>query len=148
VAVALATASVRDWMIVSVPIITPDTTIATAFRLLREHHLPALPVCAQDKLVGLVDEKALLRFTPSEATTLDVYEMRAVLDRLTVARATAPTRATVAPDAGLEEAAAVMIRSTAEVIPVVDGDRFVGLMTWPSILAAAFGIPLPAERSR
>jgi acetoin utilization protein AcuB len=104
VAVALASASVRDWMIVSVPIITPDTTIATAFRLLRKHHLPALPVCAQGKLVGLVDEKALLRFTPSEATTLDVYEMRAVLDRLTVARATAPTRATVAPDAGLEEA--------------------------------------------
>jgi hypothetical protein len=41
-----------------------------------------------------------------------------------------------------------MIRSTVEVIPVVDGDRFVGLMAWPSILAAAVGIPLPAERSR
>ena len=73
---ALATAYVREWMIGSPPVITPRTTIATALRLLREHTLPALPVCEAGRLRGLVSERALLRLTPSEVTTLDVYELR------------------------------------------------------------------------
>jgi acetoin utilization protein AcuB len=140
----LGAARVRDVMTVSVPTITPKTTIATALRLLREHGLAALPVCGEGGLVGLVDEKALLRFTPSEVTTLDIYELHDVLDRLTVARAAVPARATIGPDAGLEEAAAAMLRSTAEVIPVVDGERFLGLLTWPSLLAAMVGTSRPA----
>ncbi len=134
-ALDLGSARVRDWMTVSVPVITPKTTIATALRLLREHGLSALPVCSEAGLLGLVDEKTLLRFTPSEASTLDVYELRYVLDRLTVARAIVPPPATVVPDASLDEAAALMIQSGAGVIPVVDDDRFVGLLTWNSLLA-------------
>jgi acetoin utilization protein AcuB len=141
----LGSARVRHLMTVSVPTITPKTTVATALRLLREHGLAALPVCGEDGLLGLVDEKALLRFTPSEATTLDVYELHDVLDRLTVARATVPAPTTIGPDAGLEEAATAMLRSTAEVIPVVDGERFLGLLTWPSLLAAVVGTSRPAR---
>jgi len=140
----LGSTRVRDWMTVSVPTVTPKTTVATALRLLREHGLPALPVSGEGGLLGLVGEKALLRLTPSEATTLDVYEMHDVLDRLTIARAAVPARETIGPDASLEEAAAAMLRSGIEVIPVVDGERFLGLLTWPSLLAAAVGTPRPA----
>jgi acetoin utilization protein AcuB len=139
----LGSARVRDWMTVSVPTVTPKTTVATALRLLREHGLPALPVSGGSGMLGLVDEKALLRLTPSEATTLDVYELHDVLDRLTVARAAVPVRETIGPDAGLEEAAAAMLRSTTEVISVVDGERFLGLLTWPSLLAALVETPRP-----
>ena len=67
------TTPVRDRMIPSPPTVTPHTTIGTALRLLREHHLPALPVCEGGRIRGVVDERSLLRLTPSEATTLDVY---------------------------------------------------------------------------
>lgn len=42
--VDLRTLRVRDWMSASPPVITPHTSIATALRLLREHHVSALPV--------------------------------------------------------------------------------------------------------
>jgi acetoin utilization protein AcuB len=137
----LSTTRVRDWMIASVPVITPQTTIATALRLLREHDLPALPVCAGARLLGLVDEKALLRLTPSEATTLDVYELRAALDSMTVARVATPPPAPVTPDASLDAVALLMLEAGAPVIPVLDGGRLVGLIGWSSLLAAAVGAP-------
>jgi acetoin utilization protein AcuB len=141
----LSTTQVRDWLTASVPVITPKTTIATALRLLREHDVPALPVCAGTRLLGLVDEKALLRFTPSEMTTLDVYELREWLDRMTVARAVVPTPATVAPYASLGEAGAKMLRAGADAIAVVDDGRLVGLLTRTALLEAAVDEPQAAS---
>lgn len=143
-ALDLRSADVRSISLTALPILTPKTTVATALRLMREHGISTLPVHTDTGLLGLVNEKALLRFTPSEATTLDVYELRDVLDRLTVERATVAPRAIVAPNAGLDEAAAFMVRTGADVIPVMDGGRFIGLVTWHGVLAAAVGAPQPA----
>ena len=143
-ALELRSADVRSIMVSAVPIITPKTTIGTALRLMREHGISTLPVSTDNGLQGLVNEKTLLRFTPSEATTLDVYELREVLDRLTVERATVAPRAVVEPNAGLEEAADLMLRTGADVITVVEAGRFVGLVTWCNLLAAALGAPRPA----
>lgn len=129
----------REWtrverrMMTSVPIITPQTSVGAALRLLREHRVPALPVCEGPRFVGLVDEKALLRLTPSEATTLDVYELREVLDRLTVARVVERVPA-VPPDAPLDEARLLMRSQRREVLPVLDGGHLVGLLHWTALL--------------
>lgn len=127
------TASVRDSMIFS-PVITPRTTVATALRLLREHETRALPVCDGDRFAGLVSETGLLRLTPSDVTTLDVYELRNVLDRLTVARVIEPVP-TISAAASLEDAAALMRTGRHEILPVVDGGRLVGLLPWTAVLA-------------
>ncbi len=134
----LSTSPVGRWMARTLPVITPSTTVNTALRLLREHRLPALPVCAGTRFLGLVGERALLRLTPSEMTTLDVYELRRELEKLTVARAISPAPA-VASDTPLDEAAVVMGRSAAEVLPVLDGGRLVGLLPWTALLAAVGG---------
>ncbi len=127
----------RDRMIAS-PIITPRTTVSTALRLLRENCLPALPVVDGGRFVGLVDEKALLRLTPSEATTLNAYELHYVLDRVNVAEVTMPSR-TVPADAPLSEAAAMMVREAAGVLAIAENSRLVGLLTWNALLAAITG---------
>jgi acetoin utilization protein AcuB len=147
VIVDLGSALVRDWMI-GAPIVTRRTTVATALRLLREHQVPALPVWENGLLAGLVDEKALLRFTPSEATTLDVYELREALDKMTVARAMTPAAA-VAPDTPLDKAAGLMVKDAAEALPVVETGRVVGLLTRASVLRAAAGeeLSLPIASS-
>jgi acetoin utilization protein AcuB len=139
----LATTPVRDRMIPSPPTETPQTTVAAALRLLREHHLPALPVCEGGRVRGVVDEKALLRLTPSEATTLDVYELRAVLDRLTLALVTVTLVPTVTPDTPLIDAAALLLRTGRAVVLVVEGTRLAGLVTETTLLAAAIGHPTP-----
>ena len=139
--VSFAAGYVRDCMALPVPAIASKTGIATALRLLREHRAEALPVLDGACFVGLVDEAALLRFTPSEATTLDVYELREVLERLTVARATVRTEA-VAPGAPLSAVVAAMCRARARVLPVVEKGRLVGLLPWTRLLAAASGEPV------
>jgi len=126
------TASVRSSTIFS-PVITPRTTVATALRLLREHETKALPVCDADRFVGLVNETGLLRLTPSDVTTLDVYELRNVLDGLTVARVVEPVPA-IAADASLEDAAVLMRTGRHEVLPVLDGGRLIGLLPWTAVL--------------
>jgi acetoin utilization protein AcuB len=126
---------VRDWMIASVPTITPRTTIATALRLLRDHALPALPVVSEGRLLGLVSEIGLLRFTPSEATPLDVYEIHEALDPVTVVRIVELARAT-APDRPLHEAGLAMLQSHADVIPVVDDGHVAGMLTSTAFVAA------------
>ncbi len=139
--VNLNSARVRDWMAAPLPAITPRTTVATALRLLREHCVAAVPVLDGTRVVGLVDEKSLLRFTPSEATTLDVYELREVLDKMTVARALTPVSTAVGPDTPLAAAAVAMRLASAPVLPVMDGDRLIGLLPWTRVLAAATGEP-------
>ncbi len=134
----LRTSRVRTRMVPPVPVITPRTTVATALRLLREHGISALPVCEGDRFVGLVDERALLRLTPSEMTTLDVYELRTELEKLTVARAMSSAVA-VTPETPLDEAAALMRRNAVEILPALDGGRLVGLLHWTALLAAVAG---------
>jgi len=128
----IRTSTVRDG-VVSSPVITSRTTISTALRLLREHDVAALPVCDGPRLLGLVDEKALLRLTPSDATTLDVYELRDVLDGLTVSRVIESVPS-ISVDATLEDAAVLMRTGRHPVLPVVDAGRFVGLLPWTAVL--------------
>ncbi|MHB8730337.1 MAG: CBS domain-containing protein [bacterium] len=126
------TASVRSSMIFS-PVITPRTTVSTALRLLREHETTALPVCDGERFLGLVNETGLLRLTPSDVTTLDVYELRNVLDGLTVSRIIEPVP-TISAGASLEDAAVLMRTGRHEVLPVVDGGRLIGLLPWTAVL--------------
>jgi acetoin utilization protein AcuB len=126
------TAGVRDRLVFS-PVITTRTTVATALRLLREHDLPALPVCDGERFVGLVTETGLLRLTPSDVTTLDVYELRDVLDGLTVSRVVEPIPA-LAPGSSLEDAAQLMRAGRHPVLPVMESGRLIGLLPWTAVL--------------
>jgi acetoin utilization protein AcuB len=130
--IAVRTANVQSSMVFS-PVITPRTTVATALRLLREHGTAALPVVDGDRFVGLVHETGLLRLTPSDVTTLDVYELRNVLDGLTVSRIVEPVPS-IAPGASLEDAAVLMRTGRYGVLAVVDGERFIGLLPWTAVL--------------
>jgi CBS domain-containing protein len=130
--------SVRNWLSPAAPAVTGRTGVGTTLRLLRESGQVALPLVENGNLLGLVFEKDLLRLAPSEATTLDVYELRAVLDRLTVGRVLRPIAA-LPPGASLDEALLHMGRESLEAVPVADGDCFLGLLTWPSLLAALGG---------
>jgi len=57
---------VREWMVSSVPVITPRTTVATALLLLREHKIPALPVAAAGTLLPAGDLATPPRSAPDD----------------------------------------------------------------------------------
>jgi acetoin utilization protein AcuB len=140
----LSAPRVEDSIRTSFLVLSPQTTVATALRLLREHGVPGLPVWDRDRFVEMMYETDLLRLTPSEASTLDIYELREVLDRMTVRRAMAPAISCAAPGDSLAEGARLLLSTPHGVIPVVSGDRPVGLLTWADVLSAAIRTPAPS----
>ena len=80
-------------------------------------------------MVGIVSDKDLLHAAPSPATSLSVYELHYLLARLTIKRVMSSPVITVSADTPLEEAARIMADNKIGGLPVLEGDKLVGIIT-------------------
>lgn len=128
---------VSECMAPSVPVVSPRTSVHEALRLVRTRGFSALPVCDGGRFLGLVREKDLLELTPSQATLLSRHELHALLDNVTVRSAVRVPPATVAHDLSLREAADILLKSSSDILPVMENDRYAGLISWMELLDAA-----------
>lgn len=121
---------VKDRMTPKPFIIAPDTSVAEALSLMRQNSVRRLPVVdKKGHLVGIVSEKDLLYASPSPATSLSVYEIGYLLSKLKVEEIMTRKVITVSPNAPLEEAARIMVDNKIGGLPVVEGERLVGIIT-------------------
>lgn len=121
---------VRERMSTQPVTIPADTPITEALRVMRQHHVRRLPVLNEEgRLIGIVSEKDLLYASPSPATSLSIYEMHYLLSQLKVTEVMTASVITVPPDTPLEEAARIMADHKIGGLPVVEGDRLVGIIT-------------------
>lgn len=127
---------VRDWMAKDPVVVAPDTPVLEAIRLLKEKGFRRLPVMEGGRLVGLVTDKDLKDAMPSKATTLSVWEMNYLLAKLTVREVMARPVVTVEADAPLEKAALLMEERKIGGLPVMEGERLVGIITVTDVLRA------------
>ncbi len=110
--------------------IRPETTMPEALDLMRKEHIHRLPVVdKRGELVGIVTEAQLLKASPSDATSLSVYEIAYLLSKLTVERLMTRNVVTVTEDTPLEEAARIMADNEVSGLPVVRGKEVVGMIT-------------------
>ena len=120
---------VRKWMTGRLMTITPQTTLPEAQRIMFECKLRRLPVMEKDKLVGIVTLGDLREAKASDATSLSVYEINYLIDRLTAKDIMTPNPITIAPDAPIAEAARLMFEHKVGGLPVVDNGRLIGIIT-------------------
>jgi len=116
----------------SKPVITirPETPMPEALDLMRKEHIRRLPVVNKHgELVGIVTEADLLRASPSEATSLSIYEVTYLLSKLTVDRIMTKKVITTTEDTPVEEAARVMADNKFSGLPVMRGKELVGIIT-------------------
>jgi acetoin utilization protein AcuB len=110
--------------------ITPDTPIVNARDLLREHNIKQLPVVDKEgKLVGILTDRDIRSAWASPATTLSIYELTYVLQKLTVESVMVRKVITTTADATVERAARIMHDHKIGSLPVVEGDKLVGIIT-------------------
>ena len=128
---------VSEYMISATPVVSSRTSVQEALRLVQDRGYSALPVCDEGRFLGMVREKDLLAMTPSQATSLSRFEIQTLLDKVTVGGIMKFPPATIAPDLSLCDAAAIMVRSSSDVLPVVDRDKFAGFISWVELLDAA-----------
>lgn len=116
---------------------TLKTTHQEAVKLLREHGIGRLPVVDnKGNLVGIVSEEDLLSTAPSPATSLSVYEIYTLLDKLTLEQIMVRPVYAVDEECSLAAAAQFMIDKAIGCLPVMRGKQLVGIITETDIFRA------------
>jgi acetoin utilization protein AcuB len=116
--------------------IPPDTAVPDAYRIICEnkiHHLPV--VDNKGKLVGIVARVDLIHAEPSPATTLSVFEANYLMAHMPI-KDVMSRPITVTEDTPLEEAARLMVEKAIGCLPVLRGDKLIGVITETDIFKA------------
>lgn len=122
---------VSDWMTENPITVVPDTTLVDAHMLLKENDIRRLPVVdAQGTLVGIVTLGDVREASPSDATSLSIWEMNYLLAKLRIEDIMTADPVTIYLTDTIAQAAMLMLEHKISGLPVVDPDgRLVGIIT-------------------
>jgi acetoin utilization protein AcuB len=138
---------VRDWMTRDPIVVTPDTMVMDARRMMTEYNIHHLPVVKKGKLVGMVTRRKLLEAAPSSASTLSIHELSYLLSKMTVSDVMEKNVIWVAPDTPVEEVVLIGYEKGIGSFPVVEGGKLVGIATATEITKALLEVFAAREES-
>lgn len=114
-----------------------DTTITKALDIMSVNDFHRLPIVDEDDhLIGLITEGVIRANTPSQATSLSIYELNYLLSKTTVESIMIKDVFTIHPDALIEEAAEIMRNNNIGCLPVIENDKVIGIITSNDIFDA------------
>jgi len=112
--------------------VSPKEGVRVAEHLMKAKRVRHLPVVSDGKLVGIIR-----RALPSPATSLEAHEITCQLDTLQVQAVMTRKVISVTPETSIEAAAALLLAHKIGGLPVVDGERLVGILTEGDVLRAS-----------
>ncbi len=121
--------NVSEWMTENV--ITAERTmpISEAHKVMQDNDIRRLPVADGDRLVGIITIGDVREASPSDATTLSIWELNYLWAQLTVEKIMTRNVMTVKPDTPILTAAEMMLENKVSGLPVVNGENLVGVIT-------------------
>jgi acetoin utilization protein AcuB len=109
---------------------SPKTNYNEALRLMETNNIKNLPVIdKRGKLVGIVTKGDMLRAEPSPVTTLSMYEMASLLDKVTMDKIMSRPVYAVEENCSITNAANFMLTNDIECLPVVKDEKLIGIIT-------------------
>ena len=129
---------VRDVMTTQVVSVRPEARVKEAIQLLDDHQITSMPVVdAEGRLVGVVSEADVLRdaLMPDRRTHEIPVEIEGRTKALTVNDVMTHLPMSVTADADLSLAASVLVDTSIKSLPVVEGDRVVGMVSRRDVIA-------------
>ncbi|NKQ35150.1 MAG: CBS domain-containing protein [Chloroflexi bacterium] len=129
---------VKDWMVTNVITAGPHTGMLDAHKLMRDHNIRRLPIVKKNnQLVGIVTRSDIRKAEPSEATTLNVWEMNYLLSKLQLKDIMTKNVLTAHVNDSLKSVALKMQENKIGALPVVDDhNKVVGIITESDIFRA------------
>lgn len=113
----------------------PEETLMEAAQVMRMHKIRRIPIVSGGKLVGLLTEGDLKRAEPS--TLSDTQEhFTEVMEGTQVNRIMIENLLTTTPDAPLVEAARTLWTNKYGALPVLEGEKLVGILTDNDLIGA------------
>ncbi|RZB37837.1 MAG: acetoin utilization protein AcuB [Desulfobacteraceae bacterium Eth-SRB2] len=123
---------VMNTYLVTVP---PDTTIIKAKDIIDEKKINHLLVVDENEnLLGLVSDRDVKQSWASPATTLSVHELNYLLTQLTVEMIMKKKIITISSGTTIEMAALIMQENRISALPVMEGEKLVGIITTTDVL--------------
>lgn len=121
---------VKDVMTKNPITIQEKESVLEAKDLMTKNKINKLPVVDKSgSLVGIITANDLQRSTPSDATTLDMYELGYLLSKLTVEKIMTKKVITVDENETVEEAARIMADKDFGCLPVMSNNLLIGIIT-------------------
>lgn len=131
---------IKEWMSTKVVTVTPDDPVTVAIKLMREEKIRHLPVVEHGTLVGILSDRLIKDYLPSEATTLDVFELHYLLGQVKVGKIMRAPVFSAPPDTPIEEAALLLYEHQISCLPVVEGGKVIGIISDKDMYAALVNI--------
>ena len=126
----MANLKVRDLMTESPFTLGVDDNLTAIYDLMEGKHIRHLPVVDMDgDLVGLVTHRDLVTGTLQMGDQLPMANQRQYLSTVSVSEIMTPDVETTAPSCDLVEAAQLMMDNKFGCLPVVEGQRLLGIIT-------------------
>jgi CBS domain-containing protein len=123
-------ALVKEWMSHPVISVRPEVSISKAHQLMKDRRIRRLVVLDGDKLVGIITIGDVREASPSDVTTLSIWELNYLWAQLTVEKVMSRKVHTIHADASMIDAAALMLDHKISGLPVVDEqNQVVGIIT-------------------
>ena len=124
---------VKNIMTTYIVITTADVDVVYAFEKLMEHKVSSLPVMEDDKLIGIITATDV-----GHNLILDKYELGTSVEEIMITPVV-----TVSPEDTIETAIKIMKEGTSSSgiinqLPVVDGDKLLGIISDGDIIQEIF----------
>ena len=134
VGIAFDKITVKEIMKKDLTVVSPTERLVHARRLMIEAHVGRLPVVDEDRLVGMVTSKDLMRaFIDFRKKVPEKYQKSQIKEVL-VEDIMSSNPTFTSKDATISEVAKIMMETGYNGLPVVEGDEVVGIITQTDIL--------------
>jgi acetoin utilization protein AcuB len=140
---------VQQFMTSQVITVSPNESILNAMNIMKTKRINRLPVLNSGKLVGIVTDGDLRAASPSPVTSLSKFEMNELLSKVSIKDVAVKKVVTCTPDTLIEDAALLMREHKIGALPVMEGEKMVGIITQNNILDAfldVMGVRSPGKR--
>ena len=128
---------VKHYMTKDVFTVTSDVKITDAVDIMEGNNFHRLPVVENNQFIGLITEELIAKGSPSKVSSLSIYEMNYLFDKVLVKDLMKTEVLTISDDIHVEEAAVLMAEKDITVLPVVnDTNEVIGIITHKDIFKA------------
>jgi acetoin utilization protein AcuB len=135
---------VKDYMTSHVQTLRPDDRLLDAELLIRRAGVRHIPVLEDGKLMGVLTERDVRRYAPSILdSTPDEYNR--IFEQTMVGTVMTRDVVTIAPDEPLAEAAMQLHSQHRGCLPVMEGDKLIGIITRRDLLRLVSELLAPPE---
>jgi len=117
--------SVKDVMVEEVITVEPDTKVRDAVELMNENEIGCLIIAKNGKPVGIITERDILKKIVCQSKNPELMRVSEIMSKpLLVGQV----------DMDLGDAARLMLKKNVKKLPIVNGEKLVGLITLTDIV--------------